>query len=35
MSQEMSLKIYTELEDNIFNSKEVSFSDIDKIFSLK
>ena len=35
MSKENSLKIYTQLEENIFSNKDVSMADIDEIFSLK
>ena len=32
---ESSLKIYTQLEDNIFSNKDASIADIEEIFSLK
>ena len=35
MSKENSLKIYTQLEDNIFSNKDASISDNEEIFSLK
>jgi hypothetical protein len=35
MSDENSLKLYTQLEENIFSNKDVTSVEIEKILSLK